>query len=189
MLRLSSSIHITDRPARQAHAQRVKQKACWSLRRNPSINLKRRELRTSGSGCGSQTPTRPNRFNTGKQYNCSTAPSNLQQYGDFATEIDIGGGVVAAALGWSNRWWTRWTIIYKMSGRPRFMSSVSHTYQGSSSSIPIFHPPSCSALLASPLYPYFRSRWLKSPTTSKAAGTKRHGRRTLPTVTRAALCL
>jgi hypothetical protein len=82
----------------------------------------------SGSGCGSQTPTRPNRFNTGKQYNCSTAPSNLQQYGDFATEIDIGGGVVAAALGWSNRWWTRWTIIYKMSGSPRFMSSVSHTY-------------------------------------------------------------
>jgi hypothetical protein len=60
-----SSIDISDRPARQAHVQRLKRKACWSLTWRLSINLKRREAQTSRSGCGSPTPNRPNKFNTG----------------------------------------------------------------------------------------------------------------------------
>ena len=59
------------------------------------------------------------------------------------------------------------------------MSSVLHTHPGSSTSRQILQSPSCSALLASPHSPCFPCRWLKSPTTSKAAGTKRHGQKLL----------
>jgi len=47
--------------------------------------------------------------------------------------------------------------------------------------------PSCFALLDSPLFPCFPCPLLRSPTTSRAAGTRLRGRHTLPTAIRVVL--
>lgn len=73
-----------------------------------------------------------------------------------------------------------------MCGTPCCSSSILHTDPGRSPGQSILPPRSCSALLVSSHSLCFRCRWLKLPTTSRAAGTKQYGRLTLPTATKAA---